>query len=106
MPIPPPALPRRVAWFAPWTWKPSKRWTLVGLVVVAYIESPVPLVSYERARPIWANPMVDHRIADTIWLPVILACEYIPGVSGFYDRQTEYGERLIRKYRGETLPDW
>jgi hypothetical protein len=31
----PPALPRRVAWFAPWTWRPWKRWGLAAAVLLS-----------------------------------------------------------------------
>jgi hypothetical protein len=37
-----PPLPRRVAWFAPWTWRPWKRWALVGIGLAAYLLAAAP----------------------------------------------------------------
>jgi hypothetical protein len=41
---PPPIepLPLSVRWFAPWTWRPWKRWALVGLGMVVYLLAAAP----------------------------------------------------------------
>ena len=43
MPTPPSTLPRRVAWFAPWTWKPWLRWTLRSLLLLAAVVYPLSI---------------------------------------------------------------
>jgi len=37
-------LPRRVAWFAPWTWRPWKRRALASMLLVGYPLSIGPLI--------------------------------------------------------------
>jgi hypothetical protein len=38
----PPALPGRVAWFAPWTWRPWTRWAMVVVGLFAYLLAAAP----------------------------------------------------------------
>ncbi|MDP1797876.1 MAG: hypothetical protein Q8K78_10355 [Planctomycetaceae bacterium] len=58
-------LPRRIAWFAPWTWK--RRWKIIGagvLVVVAY-----PL-SYGPAFGLLASGWITPQMFDAIYQPL------------------------------------
>jgi len=88
MPTPPPPLPRRVAWFAPWTWfahwKPWKRWTLfAGVMLVGYVEAPVALEVLDSRIPI---PQV-YPAFRAINAPIILAMEASPAIRKFYEVQ-------------------
>ncbi len=59
-------LPRRIAWFAPWTWK--RRWIiLAGLLMVGYPLSMGPAWGMLRCRLI-SSAMFKTAYAPLIWL--------------------------------------
>jgi hypothetical protein len=97
-----PALPRRVAWFAPWTWRPWKRWAIVGLLVIGYIESPVPLSVMQRRYLLSATrPPLMYRIAEqcvVVWLPIHWACDNSVAIRWFYETQTDALDAAIYEW--------
>jgi len=64
MPSSPPALPRRIAWFTPWTWKP--RW-LVLLAIAA--SSSYPL-SFGPAYTLVSTGRLNHNIFHDVYWPL------------------------------------
>jgi hypothetical protein len=78
-----PALPRRVAWFAPWTWSKRARWVLVAALLVGYLLAPAPAIYVldrfgRDLHPLWTWPLY------TILFPIRLACEQSTTVADIY----------------------
>src|SRR5688572_20519553 len=87
---PDPSLPRRVAWFAPWRWKPWTRWVMFGVMLVAYIEALVPFAVFVRWYDISPHPAVMQPLEIVFW-PVNWGYINVPAVEQFYDAQVRPG---------------
>jgi hypothetical protein len=87
-PIPP--LPRRLAWFAPWTWfarwRPWKRWMLfVGVALVGYVLSPVPVyLLMHFVPPSWP---ISLRLFNIVYAPLGWLCDVYEPLRDFYTWQ-------------------
>lgn len=96
----PPPLPRRIGWFAPWTW--FRHWTrwkrgalFAVLVLAGYIEAPVildPLVSQT------SSPLMDtfEYCLEIVFYPISYAYDRLSIVKRFYDPQLTLVEAFFR----------
>jgi hypothetical protein len=88
-----PPLPPRIALFAPWRWlsrmKPGRRYTLIGaLLVLAYIEAPVPLIyTLRRTHP--TPPPLVQSVLQVTFAPLEWCYYQNDFVQWFYDSQWE-----------------
>ncbi len=103
----PDPLPRRIAWFAPWTWyahwKPWKRWTLFAAVtLVAYVELPIfrfAVIMLEISGD--SSIGVPRPIADGMYfacLPLFWCMENCEAADQFYSFQAEFVSAFIVKF--------
>jgi hypothetical protein len=83
----PSSLPRRMTWFAPWTWPCWTRWTAIALLPVLYIELPVPVAALAH-RP--NGPLLPPTLVSVLeigYAPLSWAYLNVPAVESFYDAQ-------------------
>jgi len=81
MPTPPPALPRRVAWFAPWTWRRrTRRATGTGAVIVAYLLSAGPAFYFLLRQPFPGTT----RAYEVVYAPALWLSDRCPPLKAFY----------------------
>lgn len=98
-------LPRRIAWFAPWTWfahwKPWKRWILLAAAtLIAYIELPIFRFSI-IILDVYTGISIPRPIADGMYftcVPLFWCMENCEMIDLFYDFQTDVVFFLIRSY--------
>jgi len=90
MSTPPLALPRRVAWFAPWTWSPWTRWVAAGLFLATYPLSIGPAV--------W---LVSHHILTV----GSVAWAYRPLLSLIFWTNCSHVEQYMYLWGGEAAND-
>lgn len=66
-------LPRRIAWFAPWTWK-HRWWIVAAILLVGY-----PL-SYGPACVLAVDGLIPSAAVSLFYRPLFWAIRYIPFV--------------------------
>lgn len=96
----PPPLPKRIVWFAPWTWgrrwAPWKRWTVIALIALAgYIESVVP------AWILAEYGLMPRALVYRTHYPVLNACVQSEIVDRFVSAQIM---SVIRVLEGNLQP--
>lgn len=61
-----PPLPRRIAWFAPWTWQ--RRWWWVTVCVLAFVGYPL---SIGPASVLTAGGWIDSTATEYFYTPLV-----------------------------------
>jgi hypothetical protein len=86
----PPALPRRVAWFAPWTW--TRRWLVAALLL--YVVTAAPINYGINRCGLRATPVVS-AIAIVVYAPLVVFYYVFPPYQCFCDAQDDL---LVRAF--------
>ncbi len=60
-------LPRRIAWFAPWTWK-RRRWWVVGVLVAVFVAYPL---SIGPTYWLMAEGFISLNVFQSLYVPIL-----------------------------------
>jgi hypothetical protein len=96
----PPPLPKRLAWFAPGTWRRLRPVAIVGVSIAAYVLSPMP-VFYIAARHQITHTHTFRDVYGSIYWPVFAAYRKSPALAAFYESQA----RALNHAFGGAMPE-
>ncbi len=71
---PPSPLPKRIAWFAPWTWK--RRWWVLALIALLtiYMLSTGPMLAFAAGTNDWTT----NALVTIIYYPILVIADCSP----------------------------
>jgi len=81
-----PRLPNEVVWFAPWTWRPWKRWVLIATFVLGYVVLHVPVSYLIVCSDGHTNPAVQWSYS-VAYYPLHQLGWYSPPINSCYQAQ-------------------
>jgi hypothetical protein len=89
-------LPRRIAWFAPWTWKRRSQITAIVVAVFAYPLgiTPTILVAFKLRARGWLPGIVIELLLHA-YKPYEFAVEHTPGASDWSLRYANFWHWVV-----------
>ncbi len=91
-------LPRRIAWFAPWTWK--RRWWIVGVVSLGLVGYPL---SYGPSLLLMSEGHIPYRTFCDAYSPIFWSASHNDRARNAVNW---YGNLFQPKSRSVTIDDY